>query len=414
MSLPTTTPLKVLISGAGIAGPCLAYWLSRISFPTSITIVERSPILRPTGQAIDIRGPAISVIRKMGLEEAVKAKHTTEEGTRIVNTSGVVIAEFGKGKTFTAEHEILRADLCGLLLDATNNLDNVKCRYGDYVTALSQSSTEPTTVTFLSGLRETYDMVVAADGISSKIRSMILDNEALEGSYTFLGQYVAYFSISSRASDTKHWYSYSTTTGLGLMTRPHNNPDTVGVYLMVTETARGKRNPLFEKAMDEGVEAQKRVMRDVFAGAGWEAERILEGLETCTDFYMNRAALVKLPVWHSGRTVLLGDAAFAVPGIGTSLAIQSAYQLAGEMSKIASLTDVPKAIEEYAREISPLYTKYAGIPRGIPQIAFPRSEWGMKVRDSMLWFVSATKLYKLLPEVNAADEKDLPEYEWRV
>jgi 2-polyprenyl-6-methoxyphenol hydroxylase-like FAD-dependent oxidoreductase len=152
MSLPTTTPLKVLISGAGIAGPCLAYWLSRISFPTSITIVERSPILRPTGQAIDIRGPAISVIRKMGLEEAVQAKHTTEEGTRIVNTSGVVIAEFGKGKTFTAEHEILRADLCGLLLDATNNLDNVKCRYGDYVTALSQSPTEPTTVTFSSGL----------------------------------------------------------------------------------------------------------------------------------------------------------------------------------------------------------------------------------------------------------------------
>jgi 2-polyprenyl-6-methoxyphenol hydroxylase-like FAD-dependent oxidoreductase len=414
MSLPTIPPLRVLISGAGIAGPCLAYWLSRIPSSTSITLVERSPNPRPTGQAIDIRGPAISVIRKMGLEEAVRAKHTTEEGTRIVNTSGNVIAEFGKGKTFTAEHEILRADLCALLLDATSDLENVECRYGDYVTEIAQSSSELTEVTFSSGLRETYDMVVAADGISSKIRSIILDPKSLDGSYTFLGQYVAYFSIPRVSTDTPHWYSYSTTTGLGLMTRPHNNADTIGVYLLVTETAREKRNPVFEKVMDEGIEAQKRVMHETFKDAGWEAQRILEGMDTCTDFYMNRAALVKLPVWHAGRTVLLGDAAFAVPGIGTSLAIQSAYQLAGGMTRIVSTADIPKAIDEYARVVSPLYTKYAGIPRGIPQIAFPRSDLGMKVRDSMLWFVSATKFYKLLPEVNTADEKSLPEYEWKV
>jgi 2-polyprenyl-6-methoxyphenol hydroxylase-like FAD-dependent oxidoreductase len=100
--------------------------------------VERSPVPRPTGQAIDIRGPAVSVIRKMGLEDAVRANHTTEEGTRILNTAGKVIAEFGKGKTFTAEHEILRADLCSLLLDKTKNLGNVEYRYGDSVVALSQ------------------------------------------------------------------------------------------------------------------------------------------------------------------------------------------------------------------------------------------------------------------------------------
>jgi 2-polyprenyl-6-methoxyphenol hydroxylase-like FAD-dependent oxidoreductase len=349
----------------------------------------------------------------MGLEEAVRANHTTEEGTRILSTAGNVIAEFGKGKTFTAEHEILRADLCGLFLNITKDLDNVEYRYGNYVTALSQSSTAPTTVTFSSGLRETYDLVAAADGISSKVRSMILDAESLEGSYTFLGQYVAYFSIPSRATDTKHWYCYNTTTGLGLMTRPHNDPDTIGVYLLITETARGKTNPVIEKAMDDGSSSQKRVLRDLFQGAGWETQRILEGMDTCTDFYMNRAALVKLPVWHSGRTVLLGDAAFAVPGIGTSLAIQSAYQLAGELSKIKGSDGVPQAIREYTSDIGLLYTKYAGLPRGIPQIAFPRSDWGMKVRDSLLWFVSATKFYKLLPEVNTGDEKDLAEYQWR-
>jgi 2-polyprenyl-6-methoxyphenol hydroxylase-like FAD-dependent oxidoreductase len=410
MSL-SPTPLKVLISGAGIAGPCLAYWLSRTRLNTSVTIVERSPVPRPTGQAIGIRGTAISVIKKMGLLEAVNARHTTEEGTRFINGAGKAFAEFGKGASMTAEYEILRADLCGLFLDATAELANVTYKYGDYVTDLEQSSSS-VHVGFANGSKETYDMVVGADGSTSKIRSMILPKDALDGSYNFIGQYIAYFSIPSVASDTKHWYWYNAPGAIALMTRPHRNADAIGVYMVITTPGHGVKYPDVEGAMDGGAEAQKTVLRKYFANAGWETERILKGMETCSDFYMSRAAQVKLPVWHSNRVVLLGDAAFATFGIGTSLAIKSAYYLAGELGRISSAAAVPDAIEAYESEFRQVYKKSEDLPKGFPQIAFPQTRWGLRVRDAGIWFASRTKVYKLLPDEEKEDESSLKGYDW--
>lgn len=411
MSL-SNSPLKVLISGAGIAGPCLAYWLSKTRLNTSITIVERSPVPRPTGQSIDVRGAAINVIKEMKLEEAVRARDTTELGTRMLNSKGNLIAEFRKGDAFTAEYEILRADLCGLFLDATEKLENVRYIYGDYVTNVEQTA-ESAAVTFDSGKEETFDLIVGADGSTSKIRSMILDKTTLEGSYNFIGQYIAYFSIPSRPTDTKYWNWYTTTNGLALMTRPHRNPSTIGVYMCITKPARGIRDPVVEKAMDDGPKAQKRVLREYFEGCGWEAERILEGMDISKDFYMSRAAQVKLPIWHAGRAVLLGDAAFATFGIGTSLAITSAYYLAGELSKIGSSAEVPRALDDYEMVFRKIYSKSEDLPPGFPQIAFPQTGWGMKLRDLSLWLASKTKLYKLLPDDDKAEEAKLAEYDWK-
>jgi 2-polyprenyl-6-methoxyphenol hydroxylase-like FAD-dependent oxidoreductase len=154
------------------------------------------------------------------------------------------------------------------------------------------------------------------------------------------------------------------------------------------------------------------VLRKYFANAGWETERILKGMETCSDFYMSRAAQVKLPVWHSNRVVLLGDAAFATFGIGTSLAIKSAYYLAGELGRISSAAAVPDAIEAYESEFRQVYKKSEDLPRGFPQIAFPQTRWGLRVRDAGIWFASRTKVYKLLPDEEKEDESSLKGYDW--
>jgi 2-polyprenyl-6-methoxyphenol hydroxylase-like FAD-dependent oxidoreductase len=415
----TPPKINVLISGAGVAGPCLAYWLSRTRLNTSITVLERSPVPRVTGQAIDIRGPAISIIKKMGLEPAIRARNTTEQGTRLLNTSGKIVAEFAQGVEFTAEYEILRADLCELFFDATERLENVKYIYGDYVTALEQDENK-VDVTFAKGGKETYDLIVGADGSTSKIRSMILDEVALKDSYNFIGQYVAYFSIPSRPTDTRHWYWYnapnngSTPKGLGLMIRPHRNPSTVGVYMCITTPAHGHRDPRIEEAMDAGPEAQKRALHEYFANAGWEAKRILEGMDTCSDFYMSRAAYVKLPTWHNNRAVLLGDAAFATFGVGTTLAIESAYFLAGEISKVQSKNDIPTALAKYEEVFRKIQAKDEGVPALYPQLAFPQTSWGLKVRNSVLWMAGKTKVYKLLPNGDKEDDtifKGL-DYEW--
>ncbi|MCJ1238959.1 hypothetical protein MMC14_006951 [Varicellaria rhodocarpa] len=402
--------LKVLISGAGIAGPCLAYWLAKTRLDVSVTVVERSPVPRLTGQSIDVRGLAIDIIKEMKLEEAVRARGTTEEGTIFINSLGNSFARFDPGRTFTAEYEILRADLAELFMGATEDLSNVQYIYSDSITSLDQKGTD-IDVTFAGGSKDTFDLVVAADGSTSRTRPMILDEQVLKDGYNFLGWYVAYFSIPSRPTDPKLWRWYNTLKGLSIMLRPHRNPSTVGAYLCITTPARGHRDPAVEEAMDKGTDDTKRMLHEYFKDAGWEAKRVLEGLDMAEDFYMSRCAQVKLPKWTNGRALVLGDAAFATFGTGTSLAIESAYILAGELSKIQSSNDVPQALEKYEEIFRTLYTKMEDLPPGFPQLAFPQTTWGLGLRDWLLWLVSKSRIYKLFQGDSGIDWK-MPSYDW--
>ena len=346
----------------------------------------------------------------MRLEEAVRSRHTTEEGTRFVNALGKNFAQFNAGDSFTAEYEILRADLSQLFLEATVGLSKVRYIYGDSVKSLEQTDKD-IHVTFTGGSKDTFDLVVAADGSTSKTRSLILDEQVLKGSYNFLGQYIAFFSIPSRPTDPKLWQWYNVPKGLSIMIRPHRNTSTMGAYLSITTPARGQRDPAVEDAMDTGTEDTKRMLHKYFDNAGWEAKRVLEGMDHAEDFYMSRAAQVKLSKWTNGRALVLGDAAFATFGVGTSLAIESAYILAGELSKIQSSNDIPQALEKYEEVFRTLYAKMEDIPPAFPQIAFPQTAWGLWLRDSALWFVSKTKMYKLFPGDSGIDWK-MPSYDW--
>ena len=397
----STPKLKVLISGAGIAGTCLAYCLSRTRLHVSITVVERSPTPRVSGQSIDIRGTAIEIVKLMKLEEVLRSRHTTEKGTRFLDSSERIFAQFDAGgertagDSFTAEYEILRADLCQLFLEATKGFGNVQYIYGDSIKALEQTD-DDVNVTFTRGSKDTFDLVVAADGGTSKTRPMILDEHILKDSYHFIGQYIGFCSIPSRPTDPKMWQWYNAPKGLGLMLRPHRTPSAVGAYLCITTPARGHRYADIEDAMDQGVEAQKRVLHKYLDNAGWEAKRILQGMDHADDFYMSRAAQVKLSKWTNGRALVLGDAAHATFGVGTSLAIESAFLLAGELSRIKSSNDIPQALVKYEEVFRPVYATMEELLAGFPQMAFPQTAWGLWLRDCLLWFVSKTKLYRLL------------------
>jgi 2-polyprenyl-6-methoxyphenol hydroxylase-like FAD-dependent oxidoreductase len=417
--------LKVLVSGAGIAGPCFAYWLARTRLRASITIVERSPTPRATGQAIDFHGPAIEIVRRMNLLDAIRSRYTTEEGTVFLNRAGKPVARFNAGGgTFTAEYEILRADLSELFLQATRPFDNVRYMYGDSIASLTQTGTDARVeVKFASGKGDTFDLVVAADGSTSRTRPMILDARTCQHkqkhndkdndkeTHNLLGQYNAFFSIPSRPSDSRMWQIYSLPRGLCIMIRPHRNPATMGAYLCITMPARGQRDPVVEDAMEKGADETKRMLHAYFDDAGWEAKRVLAAMDTAPDFYMSRAVQVKLPKWTNGRGVVLGDAAWATFGAGTTLAIWGAYLLAGELSKIQSSADIPHALERYEEVFRPAYAKMEDVIPGFPQIMFPQTLWGIGVRDSVLWALSRTKLYKLFgggPEA----KWELPSYDW--
>ena len=402
--------LKVLIPGAGIAGNCLAYWLSRTRLDISITIVERSPVPRVTGQSIDIRGSAIDIIKEMKMEEAIRSRLTTEEGTAFVDSSGKTFAKFEVGESFTAEYEILRADLSQLFLEATEGSGHFRHMYGDSIQSLEQTDKD-VSVTFAGGSKERFDLVVAADGSTSRTRSMILDEQVLKHSFNFLGQYIAFFSIPSQPNNPKLWQWYNTPKGLCVMTRPHRNTSTTGPYLCIITPARGQCDRAVEDALDKGTEDTRSILHNYFDDVGWEAKRVLAGMDHAEDFYMSRAAQVKLPKWTNGRALVIGDAGFATFGIGTSLAIESTYILAGELSKIQSSNEVPQALERYEEVYRPLYAETEGIPSFFPQLVFPQTAWGLWIRDCALWFTSKTKMHKIF-QGDSRDKLKMASYNW--
>jgi len=80
--------MKILISGAGIAGLTTAYWLRRYGF--AVTIVERSPSLLVGGYKIDVRGAALHVLRQMGIHDAVVSASTDMQGAWLVAGGAVI------------------------------------------------------------------------------------------------------------------------------------------------------------------------------------------------------------------------------------------------------------------------------------------------------------------------------------
>jgi 2-polyprenyl-6-methoxyphenol hydroxylase-like FAD-dependent oxidoreductase len=108
----------ILISGASVAGPALAYWLSRYGF--NPTVVERAPAVRPGGYAVDFRGAAMKALQRMGIIDEIRKLETRTGAITIVDKRNRKIASMPDGFT-SGELEIMRGDLAGVLYAATRD-----------------------------------------------------------------------------------------------------------------------------------------------------------------------------------------------------------------------------------------------------------------------------------------------------
>ncbi|PWY78769.1 monooxygenase [Aspergillus eucalypticola CBS 122712] len=322
------TGLKILISGAGIAGNALAFWLSKLGH--NITIIERYPGLRATGLQVDLRSPGIEVLQRMGLEKAFRKVTVPEQGLKLVDSRDRRWGYFpanrsGKGlQSFTTDYEIMRGDLCYLLHDTVK--DRVEYLFGVYVVEMHQTD-EFVDVVLSDGRKEQFDLVVGADGLGSRTRSMMLEGEDQVHS---IGVCAGYFTIESELKKGEGYDAtvYMTTQGRGIMMRRHD-PHKIQAYVFC------KAGP-FQDCPKGDVEREKQVMGQVFQDAGWKSEEIIRGMEEADDFYCERMGVVNLDSWSRGRVVLVGDAAYcpsAMTGMGTPCAMVGAYILAGEIGK---------------------------------------------------------------------------------
>ena len=391
---------RVLVTGASVAGNAAAWWLGRYGF--DVTVVERAAAFREGGQNIDVRGLGREVIRRMGLEQAALERGTGEEGTVFVDAAGRAVARFavmdGAGDGPTAEMEILRGDLAKLLHESVG--PNVEWRFGDSVTRIAQDEAGAT-VTFASGRVERYALVVVAEGVGSATRQLVFPGENRP---RWMGLTIAYFTIPRTDRDDRMWRWFHASKGRSVQLRPDR-------YGTIRAALTMLQRPDDERSWDAG--RQKAFLRERFRDAGWEAPRVLAGMDGTDDFYFDVLRQVRMTRWSNGRVVLAGDAAWCVTplgGRGTTLAIVGAYVLAGELARVGASPS--EAFAAYERVMRPMVARSQGIPTWVPRLFHPRGRFGVLALHGVLRAASRPGVQRAVGRLFGGGEKepDLPSY----
>lgn len=311
---------KILVIGASIAGPMICYWLKKYGF--NPTLIERSKQLRTGGNAIDIRGIAADIVKKMGIYDDICAKRTSLLSMRYVDADGQTLSEeHGEKAGFRAgdDVEIVRGDLVNILLQAT---PDVPCHFHKEIISLTQKE-QFVEVTFKNGQIEHYDLVMAADGLHSSTRGMTFSDEDCQ--LFNLGYYISVFSIPNYLNLNRVQVLFEKDQKLlGMMSDKDPDRASATFSFRVKKELSGIAN---EKE-------QKKCLNDWFNDLGWESNKILDLMNDSDDFYFDIMAQIKMDSWTKGRVALLGDAGYCaspLSGQGTNLAIVGAYILAGEL-----------------------------------------------------------------------------------
>ncbi|MCX2180204.1 FAD-dependent monooxygenase [Streptomyces sp. SKN60] len=332
--------MRILVSGAGIAGPVLAYWLTRHGF--SVTVVERAPALRRTGgHAVDLFRPAVDISERMGVLPRIEERATGTSRMTIRQEGARRPVRVDLAKIFGAASdrhvEIMRDDLGEIYCEAGR--EHVEYLFGDSITELSPDGE----VRFEHAPPRRFDLVVGADGLHSRVRRLVFGEESRFTS--FIG---AHF---------------------GVLTLP-NLPDLDGELRMHVGVGRtagmygarhlGDARALFlfrsERALDchhRDTDRQKELLRGAFAGMHEEVDAWLDELDRTPGFYFDSIAQLRMDAWSRGRVTLVGDAGYCPgPAVGgsTSLAVVGAYVLAGELARAGG--DHERAFPAYERAMA--------------------------------------------------------------
>ncbi|CAO2648890.1 Nn.00g098390.m01.CDS01 [Neocucurbitaria sp. VM-36] len=408
--------MHVLISGAGIAGPALAWWLAKTG--ARVTIVEKARSILSHGQNIDISGSARTVIKKMGLKDKVLGLNTTEKGTQFIDEKGRPYAPFpvqkGSAASLTSEWEVLRGDLALIFYDATRDLPNVEYVFGTTISRIVSNNDESVKVELSNGETQEYDLLVAADGQWSKVRKQCFPPESI--TVVDKDMYVGYWTIPRLPIDNDWWNIYHALGSKMISLRPDPHGTIRAMMSQMPCTTAQKH--AWQEASKSDRQTQQDLLRKEFATAGWQADRLLDAMDQAPDFYFQAIQQIKMTKWSNARVICLGDTAYAptpLTGMGTSLAIIGAYVLAGELGKLNHNQHPAVALEAYEKIFRPWVEQVQVIPSWIPGVAHPRTKWKRWVFQVVMRVVSVLASLRWLVEMFGKDDDEedfkLPRYE---
>jgi 2-polyprenyl-6-methoxyphenol hydroxylase-like FAD-dependent oxidoreductase len=367
---------SVLISGGGVAGPSLAYWLGASGY--EVTVVERAPGLRTSGaSAVDFRGDQLALLARMGVLGEIEAWQTGMGDHAVIDSTGRRLSTFPSA-LFSGEVEIERGDLARILYD--HSKDVARYVFGDHITALAQAP-DGVDVTFARGPARRFDLVVGADGAHSAVRRLTF---AEEESYRHdLGLAIAGFTVPNTFGLDHSGLIYNEPGRLA-MVASGRDPNRAAVGLMFTGTL-----PDYDWHDTQGC---KRLVAEHFAGAGWQVPTLLAALRDAPELYFDTISQVRMDRWSGGRIVLLGDAAWCPGpgGNGTGHAMLGAYTLAGELALAGG--DHLAAYRRYEQIMRPPVAKSQKQAVGAARFLTPATERKIRNRNRTFRILSAPAL----------------------
>ncbi|MBX7434012.1 FAD-dependent monooxygenase [Mycobacterium sp. Y57] len=395
----------VLISGAGIAGPALGYWLNRNGF--RVIIVEIAPGIRPGGQTVDLRGLGGDVVERMGLIDEMRALSLDQRGAAWVRSDGSRRAEmpvtaFG-GNGPVSKLEILRGDLVQVLYEATRG--DVDYRFDTAITALDEQE-DAVVATLTDGSKVTADLVVGADGPHSAVRRLVFGPE--EQFVKPIGGYNAWFSAPDTVGLDGWYLLYQAPGGLNASMRPSHDPAIAKAGLAF------QSEPLTYDRRD--LDEQRQILVERFAGAGWHCDALLAAAQEADDFYFDAFAQVHMPSWSAGRVALVGDAGYCaspLSGMGTSLALVGTYVLAGELGPADELNTggLRAALARYETVMRPFVDNCQDLPNSIDRFA-PKTESDIAINAAVMKWMQRWPFRPIAERLwfRIADSIALPDY----
>ena len=390
----------VLISGAGIAGPALAYWLKAADFEP--TIVERAPALRHGGYVIDFWGLGYDLAERMGLLGEINRVGYHAREMRIVNGEGRRVAGFGTEifSELTAGRYVTlqRSDLSRLLSEKSRG--QVESIFGDTIVSLEERA-DGVRVQFEHERERRFDLVIGADGLHSRVRALAFGSQSKFERH--LGYAVAAFeAYGYRPRDEDVYLMYGRP---GRMLGRFTLRDNRTLFLFVFAARR--------EELPATMDTQKSLLRDLYRLDGWECSKVLGELEQTQTLYFDSVSQIRMPSWSRGRIALVGDAAFCVSllaGQGSALAMISAYVLAGELAAAAG--EYQLAFGRYETLLrSYINAKQRGAERFARAFA-PTTKFGLLFRNLVVKAFAVPGLARLAIGRDIADAVELPAYSW--